>query len=145
MDDPLAVGLVQRIRDLNGRLERLLQRQGPLGQPLGQRLALQVLHHQEVHAVLAPHVVERADVRVVQAGDGLGFALEPLLQLRVASDVRGQDFDGDRAVEAGVAGFVHLAHAASPEGGDDLIRTKPNAGGERHDPPGERNGGPGEV
>ncbi len=44
----------------------------------------------------------------------------------------GEDFDGDRAVEAGIAGFVHLAHAPSPEGGDDLIRTKPNAGGERH-------------
>ncbi len=63
----------------------------------------------------------------------------PLLQRGIAGDVLGQDFDGDRAVEAGIAGFVDLAHAASAEGGDDLIRTKPNAGGERHDPPGERN------
>ena len=50
-----------------------------------------------------------------------------------------QHLDGDRALERGVAGFVHLAHAAGPEGGDDLIRTKPNAGGERHDPPGDGN------
>ena len=51
------------------------------------RLALQMLHDQEVDPVLVPHVVERADVRVVQAGDGLGFALEPLLQRRVSRDV----------------------------------------------------------
>ena len=41
----------------------------------------------------------------------------------------GQDLDSHRAVEAGVAGFVDLAHAASPEGGDDLIRTKPERRG----------------
>ena len=132
MRDPLAVGLVQRVRDLNGRLESLIERQRALPQAVGQRLALQVLHHQEVHAVLVPHVMEGADVGMVQAGDRLGFALESLLQLRVRRDMLGEDFDGDRAVQAGVAGLVHLAHAASPEGGDDRIRTKPNAGGQGH-------------
>ncbi len=39
-----------------------------------------------------------------------------------------QHLDGDRALELGVAGFVHLAHAASPEGGDDLIRAEAGAG-----------------
>ena len=63
--DALAVGLVQGIRDFDGNLERLVQWQRPLLEPLGQRVALQVFHHQEVDAVLAPDVVERANVRVV--------------------------------------------------------------------------------
>ena len=53
--------------------------------------------------------------------------------------------DGSQAVEAGIAGFVDLAHVASPEGGNDLIRTKPNAGGERDDPPGGGNREPAEL
>jgi len=42
-----------------------------------------------------------------------------------------QHLDGDRALELGVMGFVDAAHAAFADGGDDLIRTKPSAGGER--------------
>ena len=48
MGDALPVRLVQRVRDLDGNLPRLIQRQRALLQPLGQRVALQVLHDQEV-------------------------------------------------------------------------------------------------
>ncbi len=64
-------------------LERLIERQRALLQPLGQRVALQVLHDQEVDPVLGADVVQRADVRVVQAGDGLRLTLEPLLEVGV--------------------------------------------------------------
>ena len=33
----------------------------------------------------------------------------------------GQDLDGDSTVQAGVAGFVDLAHAHGAEGGFDLV------------------------
>ena len=90
MDDRLPVRLVQRVRDLDRHLQRLIQRQRAFFQPLGQRVALQVLHDQEVDPVLLPDVVERADVRVVQAGDGLRLALEPLLEVGVGGDVLGE-------------------------------------------------------
>ena len=90
MDDPLPVRLVQRIRDLDGDLERLIQRQRALLQPLGQRVALQILHDQEVDPVLLADVMQSANVRVVQAGDGLGLALEPLLEVGVSGDVLGK-------------------------------------------------------
>ena len=48
-------------------------------------------------------------MRVVQAGDGLRLALEPLLQVGVRGDMLGQHFDGNGAVEASIAGFVDLA------------------------------------
>ena len=65
----------------------------------------------------------------------LGLALEPLLQIGVGGDVFGQDFDGDGAVQAGVASLVDLALAARAEGGLDLVGTEGGAGSERHGVP----------
>ena len=42
---------------------------------LGQRLAFQVLHHQEVRPVVVTNLEEGADVRMAQRGDDAGFAL----------------------------------------------------------------------
>ncbi len=58
---------------------------------------------------------------MAQRRDRAGLALEPLLQIRIRGDMLGQHLDGDGAVEAGVGGFVHLAHAARAEGGVDLV------------------------
>ena len=91
MGDALPVRLVQRIRDLDGHLERLVERQCALLKPLSERVALQVLHDQEVDPVLGADVVERANVRVVQAGDGLRLALKPLLEIGVRGDMLGED------------------------------------------------------
>ena len=121
MGDALPVRLVEGVRNLDSDLQRLIERQRPLLQPLGQRVALEILHDQEVGALVLAHVVQRANVRVIQAGDGLRLALEPLLEVGVCGDMRGEDFDGDGAVQAGVAGFVHLAHAARAEGGEDFV------------------------
>ena len=104
----------------------------PFLQPLGQRVALQVLHHQEVDPVLAPDVMERANVRVVQAGDGLRLALEPLLEIGVGGDMLGEHLDGDGAVESRVSGFVHFPHTAGPNGGNDLVRAQLPSGFKRH-------------
>jgi hypothetical protein len=43
---------------------------------VGERLAGKVLHHEEHRAVVIANVKERADVRMIQPRDGLGFALE---------------------------------------------------------------------
>ena len=41
-------------------------------------VALEVLHYQEVHAVLCADVVKVANMRMVECGDGAGFAFEAL-------------------------------------------------------------------
>ena len=61
---------------------------------------------------------------MVQAGDRLRLALEALAEIGVVGDVRGQHLDGDGAIQAGVSGFVDLAHAARAEGGVDLVGAK---------------------
>ena len=81
MNDPLPVGLVQRIGDLDAEAQRLRERQRALAEPVRQRLAFQELHHEVLRAVLVPHVVKRADMRVRELRDGLRLALEPLADL----------------------------------------------------------------
>ena len=66
-------------------------------------------------------VVERADMGVVQAGDGPGFALEALAAFGVLATIGRQNLDRDGAVEARVVRPVDLAHAARAQGCQDLV------------------------
>jgi hypothetical protein len=76
----MLAGLISRCVKPDGSLQDLIQRQGAAGQPCGERFPLQVLHDEVVDAVLLANVVEGADVGMLQAGDGVGFALESLAQ-----------------------------------------------------------------
>src|ERR1700722_1426984 len=107
-------------------------RQRTLLEPLVQCLAFQVLHHQEVDPIVMANVVQRADVRMAQAGDGLSFALEAFMELRITGEMFGQDFDGDSPVEPRVASAVYLAHAARTNNRNDLVWAQPSRGRERH-------------
>ena len=58
---------------------------------------------------------------MAQRGQRLRLALEAGDALRVGGEGGGQDFDRDLAAEHGVAGAIHLAHAALAEQGEDLV------------------------
>ena len=77
-------------------------------------------------------VVERADVRVRERGDGPGLALEARAALRVGGEFSWEDLDGDRAVEAGVASLVNLSHAPGADQAEDFVRAEPRARSQRH-------------
>src|SRR5579864_7348942 len=104
--------LVQRIGNLDGVLQYLLDRQRTFLQSLRERLAFDVFHHQKINFVLMSSVVERADVGMIEAGNGFSFALEALAQFRAASEVSGQSLDGNGSIEAGVACFINFSHSA---------------------------------
>ena len=124
MDDAVLVCGVEGLGNLRSDVERLREREGAVEQPLGERFASEVLHHEVGGAVVLAHIEERTDVRVGQAGDGLRFPREARAALRVGVQFRGKDLDGNRAIEAGVAGLVDLTHAARPDGGLYLIRAE---------------------
>ena len=106
VDDALTMRGAQGIGDLGPQFQHLVQ-----GQRTLDWLTLDVLHHQAIGA----HVVERADVRMIQSGDGTGFAPET-----VGKPFRAH-FDRDVAAEPGVARFPDLAHAASTSPPNDLV------------------------
>ena len=62
------------------------------------------------------------DVRMIQRRERLRFALEPREPLGIGGERLGQDLDRDVATELRVARAIDLAHAAGPEGGEDLVR-----------------------
>ena len=123
MDDALAVRAVERAGDLRSRRRRAWSSgNGAPGEPIGERLALEQLHHQVVDAILVADVEQRADVRVVQARDGARFALEALAAPWITATSGGQDLDGDDAIQPRVARPIDLAHSARAENGLNLVR-----------------------
>jgi hypothetical protein len=132
MHDALAMCLVERVADLDADRERKIDRKGSTGEPRGQRVAFEILQDEIWGAVLVPHVVQRADVRVVELRDGARLAVEALPELRVGGDVRRQHLDGDGAIQPRIARAIHFAHAARPERGDDLVGTNSTADSETH-------------
>ena len=76
VDDAGAVRAVERVGDLRADAQHVGERQRPAREARGQRLALDQLHHQVVGVALAADVVQRADVRMVEARDRLRLALE---------------------------------------------------------------------
>ena len=121
MRDASSVRLVQRVGDFDRILQHLLNRQRAFHQALRQCLPLDIFHHQKICVVLMAGIVERADVRMIQAGNGFRFALEALAQFRAFREMRRQNFDRDNSVEARIAGFVYFAHAARANRREDFV------------------------
>ncbi len=79
MDNALLMRLLERLGDFRPNLQNLVQRQRAFLQTLGQSLTLEILHYQEVGAVLRPDVIKGADVGMLERGNRPGFPLHALL------------------------------------------------------------------
>src|SRR5262249_41187647 len=101
-------------------------------QSRGERLALQVLHHEIFGGSRSPDVVQHAHVWMRQRGDEARFALEPVAKLRVGAERVGKNLDGDRTIQAGIASFVALAHAAGAKRRLDDVRAELGPWAEGH-------------
>ncbi len=101
--------------------------------PLLQRLALVVRHHEVQLAVAAfVDLVDRADVRVVERRGRLGLLEEAALRGVVAGQIGRQDLDRHLAVEARVVGRVDDPHSAAADLGADRVRAEGGAWDEEH-------------
>ena len=76
MDDPLLVRGLERLGDLAGDGESLFEREGAALQPLGEILSLDELHDEGADSARLLEAVDRGDVRVLELGEELRFALE---------------------------------------------------------------------
>src|SRR3954470_3574776 len=121
MDHSMTMRRLQRVRDLHAVTQHLLCRQGSFGDAVGKGLSFQELHDHVLGAIDLADVVERADIRVRQAGDGAGLALKTLAQFGYQGHVAGDDLYSDDAVKASVASAVDLTHAAGASGRKDLV------------------------
>jgi hypothetical protein len=129
MDDALSVRGVERVGNLPGDRQRLVERQGAARDAPGEVLALDQLHDERVLF----DAVNGRDVRMIEGRERGGFALEPRPPLRVGRPCRRQDLDRDVALQARVLRAVHLAHSACPERTEDLVGAEPGTRGEAHE------------
>ena len=132
MDDAVPVRGGERVADLDADAQRLVDRHRSPRQPRGQGLALQELHHEKRGAPVVAHVVERADVRMVDARERPRLALESVAGLPVSHQFIRQDLDGYRPIEPRVTRFVDFAHTARAERGDNLVVAEAGAGSQGH-------------
>ena len=112
---------VERVGDLCPEPEDIGDGHRPLAQVLGERDPVDQFHDEETNVAFLSHVVEHADVRVVQRGDRLRLALEARLDLGVLRDRFGQDLDRHFSAQPRVPGPVDLAHAALSEQLEDFV------------------------
>ena len=123
MDDPLFVGLLERVRDLQRDREAFGQGQRPRFEALGEGRAGDELHDERVRFAAGLDAIDLRDVRVVELRQQLRLALEARETLLVLGERCRQDLDRDFALEPRVVRAVDLAHAAFAQLGGDLVGT----------------------
>ena len=111
MDDALLVRRFERLGDLSGDRQRLVDRDRAVGDPLGQIVALDQFHHEGVVARGFLDRIDGGDVGMIQRRERLRLALEPRQALEIGRERVGKDLDGDLATERRVRRSVHLPHA----------------------------------
>ena len=116
MDEARVVGVLERRGRLAPEPGRLvgLEPAAPREQ-VGDRLAVDELHHDVRPALVLARVEDPDDVRVRQPRREPGLAQEPGAELRVAPEVLGEQLDGDRPVQLLVVGAEDGGHAAVTE------------------------------
>ena len=114
VNDRFLVSGVERLGDLQRGRERLFQRKGTGPQLVRERLALDELEDEIVHAVDLFESVNGGDVGMVESGEKLRLALEPAAAL-IGSERLGKHFDGNVPAELRIGGPIDNPHASGPE------------------------------
>src|SRR5262249_26275528 len=99
---------------------------------LPERLAFEQLRDDERRIDVRADIEHGKDVRVVYRRGRARFLFEAAEPVGVGGDGDRENLDGHIAAQARVAGAIDLAHPASAEGTDNLVRAEANAGGQGH-------------
>ena len=126
-DAPLVSGL-ERLDDLRRDAQRIVQRDRPAREPLGEVLPFDELHRQRAPSTGRGRFFESVDlrdVRVVERRERASFPVEPRQPFLVPREQLGQDLDRDRPLQPAVDRLVDLAHASGADPAHDLVRSDP--------------------
>src|SRR5262245_10587978 len=93
-----AMRFSKRVTDFKRELERLIKRQRAAAYELLERLAVDVLHHEEEHIFDFIHFVDCADVGMIDCRCSASFAQEASPRFFVADQFGGERLDCDCAM-----------------------------------------------
>ena len=86
-----------------------------------ERLALEQFHHQERRALVAPDLVDDADVRMIERRGCPRLAHEAIEDVLVLGDLLRQELERHLPPQLGVLGLVDDTHAAAADFGEDSV------------------------
>ena len=109
------MGRAQRAGDLGEHRRGAIGRQRPAGEHVGEAAAVDQPHHQVRGTGLAPVVVQRDDVRVLQPGDELGLGLEPADERRIVGEPGLDHLDRHLTPDDRLIGAEHRAERPSTD------------------------------
>ena len=132
MNDAFFVRRGQSVRDLQGVVQSLAQRDWSAAQALAQGLALEQFGDYVGRAFARADVEYGQNIGMVQRSGGESFLLKTAQAVGIKRKRLRQNFDRHFAFEARVAGAINLAHASRAEQGDNFIRPEFGAWGQVH-------------
>ena len=116
MYHPLRVRVAECPGDLAEDAGRLIGAEWTIvADPLPQRPAGDVPHHEVDEPFAFGDRVDRDDVRMGKSGCGTCLAEEPLAEGRLGGEDRREELDGHRTIECDVPREVHHTHPAPPQ------------------------------
>jgi hypothetical protein len=125
MNNTVPVRAIESTGNLDRISKGFFQRQRSLLQPLCKSLSVEILHDDVSGAVIVADIIELANVRMIEAGDGASFTLESLAVFGPGFRSMPQDLDRYSALEAQVFRSIDFTHAPSAKQGHDFIRPQP--------------------
>lgn len=125
VNNPVLVRVVERVGDLARDPESIVDRELLLAvQSSAERLTLDVRHREpELAAWCRSGVVDRDDMRVLQAGGEFDLSCEPLRSQR-RSEIGPEYLEGDKTVVSQVADEIDGGHATLPEFALDRVAVR---------------------
>ena len=109
MQNAAAVGVIERLQNLQHHRHRALPRQG---HEIPQHRAVDELHHQAQAVAILQQGVELGDVGVVELGLQAGLFAKTLHHAGTGGVFAAQPLDGHLALQQQVHGAIHHAHSA---------------------------------
>ena len=126
MYDPRFMRRRERVGDLHSVAQRLVDSEPMRADQVGERLAGDVLHHHVILIVHREDVVDGDDVGMIQAACRARFPDKAPPAVRIRHRGAGENLDRHLAIEARIARFEDLSHAARAQPLDDLVmRNRP--------------------
>src|SRR5262249_31762290 len=98
MNDPLGMGDIKRVRNLNAQSQYFFEWQRFPADVISQRLPFDELHGDKGTIEFAD-VIDRANAGMVQVGGSMSFTPETFERLGIMRHIVGKELQGDRPVE----------------------------------------------
>src|SRR6266566_9074354 len=121
VDDPLSVGRVQCVGDLNAEIEQPLGLQRPSCNEVLKGLPLQELHDDKVLSLVLADLMDRANIGMIQGGSCPRFTLKSLQRLMIGRELIGQELQSDVAAQTQVFGLIDHTHATAAQLFQDAV------------------------